>query len=73
CTSEAKAAEEESNEVIRRNQHTVLFPISAILEMARSTTASPNSQIALSLSILCPGSNDDLGASAAGCPVPLYF
>lgn len=32
--------------VLRRNQLPVIFPISAILEIARSTTASPNSQIA---------------------------
>lgn len=36
--------------MLRRNQLPALFPISAILVMARSTTSSPNSQIAPSRS-----------------------
>ena len=46
--------------VLRRNQLPSLFPISAIRVMARITTASPNSQIAPLLSILCSGSNDNM-------------
>ena len=54
--------------MLRRNQLPALFPISAILVMARSTTASPTSQIAPSRSDASYG-NDYLWGKYGATPI----